>query len=323
MTDPIAAHPAVKFYDENYTVLAGYILEVGKKQVLRAAAPDTCRFCGRSKPEVTFAKEAHAIPEALGNKSLSTTYECDTCNDDFGGGIENDFGNWSKPMRYVAQIRGKSGVPTLKKGSSGGWRLEVGGTGMEISQVEGEEIAELDHANKKLKLTLRRDPYTPIAVAKALTKMAITVLPEAELPNFQFALNWIRDRDHSQSPISAAPLIQTFVPGPRPFDRVTISVLRRRADVLEAPYAIVLLAFGNEALQMTLPCPERDQHLAGKDITMPAFPNPYELGVEAKGQMRRRVADFSGRTIIKGETFPVVFGFSSGSLVDPVDPSQA
>jgi hypothetical protein len=50
-------------------------------------------FCGEISPEVTFKLEAHALPEALGNKSLTTTHECDACNQGFGRGIENDFGH--------------------------------------------------------------------------------------------------------------------------------------------------------------------------------------------------------------------------------------
>jgi len=37
------------------------------------------------------------------------------------------------------------------------------------------------------------DTYTPIAVLKAFTKMALSILPEAELPNFQAALSWVRN----------------------------------------------------------------------------------------------------------------------------------
>jgi hypothetical protein len=63
-----------------------------EKVVARGAC--AAGFCGESSPEDTFKLEAHALPEALGNKSLTTTYECDACNQGFGRGIENDFGHW-------------------------------------------------------------------------------------------------------------------------------------------------------------------------------------------------------------------------------------
>jgi hypothetical protein len=104
---------ALCFYEENYSSIGQWILEPGKKVILRSSDSGVCRFCGRSTPEVTFKEVAHAIPESLGNKSLTTEYKCDACNRFFGKGIENDFGNWSKPQRTVSRIRGKKGVPTL------------------------------------------------------------------------------------------------------------------------------------------------------------------------------------------------------------------
>jgi len=56
----------------------------------------------------------------------------------FGDGIENDLGNWSKPMRSFAPVRGKSGVPTLKKGGHGpGRRIEYGDAGFSANRPKG------------------------------------------------------------------------------------------------------------------------------------------------------------------------------------------
>lgn len=60
-------------------------------------------------------KKAHAIPEMLGNKSIISFYECDTCNGFFGSGIETDLGNWSKPSRTFSFIRGKNNIPSIKQ----------------------------------------------------------------------------------------------------------------------------------------------------------------------------------------------------------------
>ncbi len=111
---------ACSFHDTHYEVIGAWILEPGKKITLGKQDNQVCRFCGQGCPGVTFKKKAHAIPESLGNKSLYTTYECDACNQMFGQGIENDFGNWSKPMRNFAGTRGKRSVPTIKMESAGG-----------------------------------------------------------------------------------------------------------------------------------------------------------------------------------------------------------
>lgn len=45
-------------------------------------------------------------------------------------GIENHLGDWTKPMRTLSRIKGRSGVPTFKKrGPDIGWRVEYSGTG--------------------------------------------------------------------------------------------------------------------------------------------------------------------------------------------------
>ena len=91
---------ALSFYAAFYELIGSWALQPGKKEpVLGKTGIQSCRFCGGSSPEVSFQQEAHAIPEALGNKTLFTSYECDNCNQKFGRGIENDLGNWSKPMR--------------------------------------------------------------------------------------------------------------------------------------------------------------------------------------------------------------------------------
>jgi HNH endonuclease len=68
--------------------------------------PHTCRFCDRKKPEVTFKKKAHAVPELIGNKTLLTFYECDDCNDRFSS-FEDDFAKMTLGDRSISQARGK------------------------------------------------------------------------------------------------------------------------------------------------------------------------------------------------------------------------
>jgi hypothetical protein len=110
-------------------------------------------------------------------------------------------------------------VPTLKKESSGGWRVEHGPAGLEVTQYEDDPIAVVNEATNEIALTLRRDPYTPVAVLKAFTKMALSLLPEEELPHFRAAGAWIRNTDHKASSVKTFPVLHTFVPGDEPISR--------------------------------------------------------------------------------------------------------
>jgi HNH endonuclease len=150
------------------TAVAGGGIRPGTKVMLGDKTNRVCRFCGKRPPDVTFRKAAHVIPEALGNKSIESAYECDVCNDKFGRGIENDLGKWSEPMRTFARIRGKSGVPTLKKGGDApGWRIEYDSAGFSITSYEDDPLYDVDEASKQIIFKLKRGAHTPIAVLKA------------------------------------------------------------------------------------------------------------------------------------------------------------
>jgi hypothetical protein len=307
----MAVEDALDFYDRHYQGLGQWFLSPGKIQFLGSKTSKICRFCGKRSPEVTFALEAHAIPEMLGNKSLFTRYECDQCNQLFGKGIENDFGNWSKPMRTMARIRGKKGVPTITKGSSGGWRIEYGPTGFEIKQYEDDPFYSIDEAAKTITFNLNRDPYTPVAVLKALVKMGLSILPDSEMVNFRVALDWIRRADHTFGLVGSFPIFYSFVPGPMPNDAIALMTFRRRSEEGSVPYSFFVLGYGNEIFQVFLPTPERDQVINGKPLSLPPFPNPRDLTASEFGPVMRGPLDLTGRTQIKGDVAIVRTGFAT------------
>jgi hypothetical protein len=304
----------VRFYEARYEVLNRWLLRPGDKVVLGDKKNRKCRFCGKQAPEVTFRKVAHAIPEALGNKSIETTYECDTCNEGFGSSIENDLGNWSKPMRTFARIRGKSGVPTLKRGGDTGWRIEYDATGFKISAYEDDPIFVLDEANRRIKFELKRDPHTPVAVLKAFMKIGLTLLPDDEFQNFQEVTAWVRSRDHSIPFLDRSPVIYTFQPGPMPNDLISVFMLRRKQGITDVPYMFLVLGYGNEVFQVMLPSRQHD----GEHVNTSLLPFPAPSADPARyGANRCSVLDLSGRSEIKGATFQLELGFDEARQLGP------
>lgn len=264
---------AAAFYDQHYSALIGPLfLRPSMKIVLGDEQNRLCRFCGRTEPDVTFKLEAHAIPEALGNKSIISNYECDGCNQTFGRGIENDLGNWSKPSRTFARIRGKRGVPALKKaGPEPGWRIDYGSSGFNIVQYEHDAIFVVDEEKKQVRFDLKRDAYIPVAVLKAFVKIGLTLLPVEELPNFSEALVWIREPDHTKGLVKEFPVLRTFQPGPMPDDLIVVMLMRRRPSVMDVPYAFLVIAYGNDVFQVFLPSPKQDHGISGKKLTFHHF----------------------------------------------------
>jgi hypothetical protein len=303
----------IKFYETHYDMMGSWLVRPGDKIMLGDKQNRVCRFCGKRPPEVTFKKVAHAIPEALGNKSIETAYECDICNEMFGRGIENDLGNWSKPMRTMARIRGKTGVPTIKKGGSApGWRIEYSNGGFVVTSYEDDPPYDLDEANKIVTFKLKRDPYTPVAVLKAFMKMGLTLMPEAEIGNFKHLMAWLRYADHNRPFADQCPIIYSFQPGPMPNNLIAAFILRRKPHVTGYAYAYFVLAYGNEVYQVQLPSKEHDEALNGQPVSIHPFPTSGSPFPDRFPLTGRTLLDLTGRELVKGEIFPVKMGYIEG-----------
>jgi hypothetical protein len=308
-----SANDAAQFYATHYDVACSWQLRPGNKVMLGDPKKRHCRFCGKRPPEATFRKVAHAIPEALGNKSIESAYECDACNEMFGNGIENDLGNWSKPIRTFARIRGKSGVPTLKKGGDKGWRIEHDDTGFHVKSYEDDPLFEIDEANKTITFKLKRDPYTPVAVLKAFMKIGLTLLPEDEVENFPHLMAWVRDLDHTRVFADQCPVLYTFQPGPMPNDLIDVYILRRKPDVSGCLYAFLVLGYGNEMFQVPLPSQKHDAATNGQAVSIYRFPAPGSPEPERYGPPRVGNLNLTSRDLVRGESFTLVTGYEQAT----------
>ena len=306
---------AIRFYDSSYDWLSGSFLTPGQKCTLGDRENQVCRFCGLSEPQVSFRTKAHAIPEFLGNKSLLTNYECDSCNQHFGTGIENDLANWTKPSRTLSRIRGKRGVPVIKEHGAGkGWRIEYK-SAFNVTQYEGNPIAEIDEEQKCITLRIKRDPYTPVAVLKAFVKIAMTVLPEPELKHFRDTIDWVRCGDHSRPFVQSLPILHTFQPGPMRNDLTVLMLMRRKPGVSNAPFAFLVIGFGNDVYQVFLPCPEEDMQIHAKRLYLPPFPTPAAAFPTPYGQSHTTQVDLCGRRRVSDEIHQARFGFEHVEII--------
>ena len=312
MTDlPAATVAAADFYDKHYVGAKPIFLKPGMKLMLGSAKrPRHCRFCGKDEPAVTFRDDAHALPTAFGNTGLFSNYECDACNHVFGEGIENHLGNWTKPMRTLSRIKGRSGVPTIKKpGPEEGWRVECSATGFQLREYENEPFFEIDEEAKQLRFELHRDTYIPVAVLKGLVKIGLTLIPDVETQHFRETYDWIRNTDHSRNFVAEFPIFRTFIPGPMPNDLIVLILMRRRANIDTVPYAFFTFAYGNEVLQVFLPSISQDKCIDGKPLSFRAFPTPGAPDPARHGRPHETLEHLTGRQPVNGEKVPVAFHF--------------
>ena len=272
---------ARKFYAYNYTNLRFAGLGSGNKPIVLGSMPFECRFCGGEPPERTFRKCAHAVSELLGNKIMTSLYECDQCNERFSA-FEVDLGKMTLPNRSIGGVIGKKGVPKLVPASSGSANrpiMEFKNGTLNLSHDAGDICLVEDEKKKTLTLTYVQCSYRPLGVYKALCKSAFTLLPSDELVHFSELKRWLLQPDLTQDQVYESGshiCYSTFVPGFQPFKQPMICLFKRNVEI-DAPYMTFFIATGHVSYQIFLPCPAKDSHLRGKSITTPAFPHRFQL----------------------------------------------
>lgn len=140
----------------------------------------TCRFCGKSMPEVRFDKVAHAVPESIGgHRNLICYDECDNCNASFGEGIERNLCEWFEFRRVKYQVRKKSGgVP---KAYGRNYVIENNNTNIFVDNI----------VNNRIKL-IGAGTVTLQGIYRALCKIAIDLIDKEHLGQLKTTIEWIQ-----------------------------------------------------------------------------------------------------------------------------------
>lgn len=166
--------------------------EVGKIRVgERDPEKRICRFCGKSKPEVSFSKEAHAIPEALGNTKFFCREECGECNSKLSL-IENNLSYFMEYRRAIYGVHTKKGeIPEIEGRNFVIRRDDDGKPCVHINASKlGLKKEQLDEGNQVVRL-YNSQVVTNEGIYKALVKCVIDLLPTKEIQYFKNTIAWI------------------------------------------------------------------------------------------------------------------------------------
>ncbi len=145
-----------------------------------------CRFCEKDRTMTSFRKEAHAIPDALGNHLLFCNEECGKCNQDLAP-VEDNLTHYLDVNRVMAGIRSKKGELPEVEGDNFVIRRMGDSVGIYArSEAPAEEVAV-----KGLRLN-HRTGITNLGIYKALVKAAIDLLPSEVIPHFRETIRWIK-----------------------------------------------------------------------------------------------------------------------------------
>lgn len=294
----------LSWWDENYTIIGNYdileIVKLGDKN-------NSCRFCGKSYPEVTFRNVAHAVPELLDNDKLFSFYECDTCNHKFGETIEDHLSKYLFPYRIGSSILGKKGKISYKLDETN--RLDVTDGHWNVIESIPESIVEVVDDNT-INLKIKRQTYIPIMVYKALVKIALTIVPEDELKNLKNTIDWLMTTDRKIEDFFGQFIMMRFFPGPKPFPYIKIILFKKKSDEIKMPMYQIALNFNNYNFQYIIPCFKKDRDLDGLTINLQSFPTSFDF-LQYPHQIGSGLINLSSHDYIKNEIIPIEMHYES------------
>lgn len=196
------------------------VISFGDKEKEEYTGPNdlkacVCRFCRRGYPEVKFKKRnAHAIPEALGNKLIFCNDECPDCNATLSR-IDKELAEYLKYRRSEGGIRNKKSKIIKVYGHN--FFYDGSARKLKISR-----LAILEETESKYYVKLEgAEPITHLGIYKALAKIAIDLMPRNLVDEFQSTIDWIKGEFVPQklpnvfyiyqSSSVSQPLVQLFV----------------------------------------------------------------------------------------------------------------
>ena len=252
----------------SYRIIAQYAIDnstVGAKQFIGSKVDRCCRFCGRDKTRTTFKKQAHVIPQAIGNRTLLSYDECDICNAQ-GGKLEDDFAKYLSILRPFAGTRiGGKGSVKLKPGQHSYVKGNCSDNSITVELNSMDPCVKVERIDSNnLKITVKRPPLTVLNVAKTLGRMIWYVLPKEKLDCYKHLLEWLRG-EISPLPVYFA---EGFRAGP-PSTVTALTIFEETEKVPLVPPIIGMLAWGNTVFLFWVP---KDKSFQLPELNLIAHP---------------------------------------------------
>lgn len=143
-----------------------------------------CRFCKKGFPDVTFRKDAHVIPQFLGNRFLIHDIECDNCNLKFGV-YETNFADSMGLLRTTDVFPGQRTIPKFKNDGLVAYseKDELGNHKILIEASDPKKVI-YNEGEDSILFRTNKTPYVPLYVMKALFKIGYSLLRESELIDY-------------------------------------------------------------------------------------------------------------------------------------------
>jgi hypothetical protein len=170
---------------KNFDLEKDKIMPIGTRQKDKRI----CRFCKKSKPDVSFDNIAHAISEGLGNKKLILNEECDDCNKFFDENIERDFIYYHDLARTTFGIKNKKNNIPKMKGKNFQYFKDEEDEKLSIMIQENNEYNKSEPPKNILLKTGNKIKIQNIY--KTLCKFSLSVIDEKYIKDFDETIDWL------------------------------------------------------------------------------------------------------------------------------------
>ncbi len=286
----------LRLTESSYEVLEHVHGCVGGERV-HVGEPGRCRYCGTDDRR-SFKSAAHTFPEALGNNWVFSLDECDDCNHRFGF-YESALVSSVGPLLTLGGVKGKNNHVRQTGRSAGPIYVrhtrDPGGTRRISAFVDTGSAAlpplGMDPCTGESCLTLpvANERFRPRWAYKALNKIAYSLLPNEERPNYEQLRLWLLDlNDAVDFPVLEVAMSYAMV-GNAP-ELVSGTLLRRKDPTSNVPHILFVMCAGSICLRIDLRSDHLEDHILCSEIgalTMnwtTCFPGP--AGPEAHWTFR-------------------------------------
>jgi len=213
-----------------------------------------CKYCGKTEKEgATFVEEAHAISEALGNKTIISAEECDACNHRFSNSIEKDVFEYLKVFRVLYGKKGKNGIPNL-----------IFKNGVEIKYKEGKAVildksgaGAISEKNFHIPLEYYHE-INLMNIYRCFVKFAISVLPMEEIIQLSRTIDWINENKNDGTVLHLPP-VASMIDRANYFDQPNIAIYRRKNKDYNLPHIYVELKIAFMIYVFIIPFSDNDK----------------------------------------------------------------
>ncbi len=237
----------------------------------------TCRFCGKEEPDVTFNSDAHIFPEALGNHTLVSDFECDYCNNVFSD-YESHLVNFLGPRIQMFGVKGKKSSSTYPTADKNVKFHHTSINNKPVTIIAQKEVDLENISNDRNTgintIQYEKRSYIPTKVYKALLKIALCAVPYEQASAYSKAYNWLLNNIENDAMDKSQHVFYHQLHTNNVFTIPKGYLYQKKVDFAQLPMHTFILYVADLVFEIYLPFNKKDEMPGnGKAIVYPIYPS--------------------------------------------------